>query len=298
MAGRQQSVVNSTPAALAPVLGANRDGSATADSSRGLLVTVMGEFVLPAGGSVWTQTLITSMERLGVQSKATRQALARMEKRGWLERDRIGRRTRWSVTTTFADLLVEGAERIYGFGASPRPWEQRWLVVLASVPERDRKIRYRMGLELNWVGMGSLGQGLWISPWVDNEPAVADLLSRLGVRASSFRAELGSLGSGADLVAEAWDLDDLAGRYREFLADHDPTSGDVPPVDPSDAATRLAALVHHWRRFPFLDPDLPHELLPAGWPGPVAARRFAEVRAGLIEPARRWWSELDASYAA
>ena len=203
MADRRQSVAGSTPAALAPVLGANRDGSATADSSSGLLVTVMGEFVLPGGGAVWTQTLVATMEQLGVQGKATRQALARMEKRAWLKRDRVGRRTRWLLTDAFSDLLAEGAERIYGFGMNPRVWDGRWLVVLASVPERDRNVRYRMGLELNWVGMGSLGQGLWICPWVEHEPAVTDLLQRLGVRASSFRAELGSLGSGPDLVAEA-----------------------------------------------------------------------------------------------
>ncbi|MDH3302053.1 MAG: PaaX family transcriptional regulator [Acidimicrobiia bacterium] len=296
MADRRQSVAGSTPAALAPVLGANRDGSATADSSSGLLVTVMGEFVLPGGGAVWTQTLVATMEQLGVQGKATRQALARMEKRAWLKRDRVGRRTRWLLTDAFSDLLAEGAERIYGFGMNPRVWDGRWLVVLASVPERDRNVRYRMGLELNWVGMGSLGQGLWICPWVEHEPAVTDLLQRLGVRASSFRAELGSLGSGPDLVAEAWDLPDLADRYHGFLAETESLSRAVAVKEHAEAATALAGVVHHWRRFPFLDPDLPHELLPSDWPGPAAARRFAELRAVLTEPARCWWSELDASY--
>ncbi len=296
MADRRQPVAGSTPAALAPVLGANRDGSATADSSRGLLVTVLGEFVLPAGGSVWTQTLIASMEQLGVQSKATRQSLARMEKREWLKRDRVGRRTRWLLTGSFADLLAEGAERIYGFGAEPRRWDGRWLVVMASVPERDRNVRYRMGLELSWAGMGSLGQGLWICPWVDHEPAVTELLNRLDVSAISFRAELGSLGSGSDLVAQAWDLPDLAARYQRFLATTESLSRAAVVAEPVEAATALADVVHHWRRFPFLDPDLPHELLPADWPGRAAARRFAELRAVLTEPARCWWSQLDASY--
>ena len=296
MADREKSVEGSTPATLAPVLGANRDGSATADSSRGLLITVMGEFVLPAGGSVWTQTLIAAMEQLGVQGKATRQALARMEKREWLKRDRVGRRTRWLLTDTFADLLGEGANRIYGFGTSPRAWDGRWLVVLASVPERDRNVRYRMGLGLNWLGMGSLGHGLWICPWVEHEPSVTELVQRLGVTASSFRAELGSLGSGSDLVAQAWDLPDLAARYRRFLAANDDLDRGALQPDEAKAAKELADVVHQWRRFPFLDPDLPHELLPADWPGPAAAARFAELRAALTGPARRWWTELDASY--
>jgi phenylacetic acid degradation operon negative regulatory protein len=33
--------------------------------------------------------------------------------------------------------------------------------------------------------------------------------------------------------------------------------------------------VHAWRRFPFLDPDLPAELLPADWPRPRAHDLFA-----------------------
>ena len=295
MVDRRRSA-GATPAALAPVLGANRDGSATADSSRGLLVTVMGEFVLPAGGAAWTQTLIALMETLGVQGKATRQALARMEKRDWLKRDRVGRRTRWLLTDSFAELLAEGAERIYGFGLRPRAWDGRWLVVLASVPERDRQIRYRMGQGLNWAGLGSLGQGLWICPWVDQEPAVTDLLQRLGVRASSFRAELGSLGSGPDLVVQAWDLPDLDNRYRRFLAATASLTGTAGGLDGVAAATELAGLVHQWRRFPFLDPDLPHELLPTAWPGPDAAQRFVAVRTALNGPARRWWSELEARY--
>lgn len=295
-ADRRESVAGSTPAVLAPVLGAKRDGSASADSSRGLLITVMGEFVLPAGGSVWTQTLIATMERLGVQSKATRQALTRMEKREWLKRDRVGRRTRWLLTDAFAGLLAEGAGRIYGFGRQPHDWDGRWLLVLASVPERDRTVRYRMGHGLNWLGLGSLGHGLWISPWVDHEPAVNDLLQRLGVQASSFRSELGSLGSGRALVAEAWDLPELAVRYRRFLAATDVLASRSDGLDGAEAATELAGVVHHWRRFPFLDPDLPGELLPADWPGPAAAERFAELRSVLAEPARNWWSELDASY--
>jgi phenylacetic acid degradation operon negative regulatory protein len=34
-------------------------------------------------------------------------------------------------------------------------------------------------------------------------------------------------------------------------------------------------LVHAWRKFPFLDPDLPTELLPAGWPRQRAHELFA-----------------------
>ncbi|MDH3294665.1 MAG: PaaX family transcriptional regulator [Acidimicrobiia bacterium] len=294
MANVQQYVTGSTPAALASVFGANRDGTASADSSRGLLITVMGEHVLPAGGAAWTQTLITIMEMFGVQAKATRQALARMEKQDWLKRDRVGRRTRWMLTDPFAELLEEGAERIYGFAADQRIWDRRWLVVSVSVPEGDRNIRYRMSLGLNWAGFGSLGHGLWINPWLEREPDVVDVLQRLGVDGVTFRAELGQLGSGRELAERAWDLPNLHRRYVDFLEvaqQLDEAQAEAGPV-----AARLVALVHRWRRFPFLDPDLPDELLPADWPGPEAARRFAQLRAAWRPDARTWWAELDADF--
>ena len=294
---REQSVAyppgtEPLPSALAPVLGARRDGSAGVDSSRDLLMTVLGELVLPHGGTAWTQTLIALLDLLDVRDKAARQALARMCDRGWLARERIGRQTRWRLTGFARDLLEAGAERIYDFGQRARGWDGSWLVLLASVPERERHVRYRMGLGLSWAGFGSIGQGVWLSPWRQQEAAVADLLNELGVEATSFHAELGRLGSGPALAAAAWDLPALRERYDRFLADTEPLRSRTPRG--AEAAAELATLVHRWRRFPFLDPDLPAELLPPDWPAPAAARRFAELRGELLPAAHEWWRALEA----
>ena len=157
---RQPSVDHS----IAAILGSNRDGSASAESSRALLTTVLGEFVLPSGGSVWTRTLLTTMQGLGVAPKAARQSMARMHERDWLTKEKVGRQTRWTLTEGAASLLTSGAERIYGFGGGHDTWDGRWLVLLASVPERERRLRYRMTVGLRWAGFGSLGQGVWLSP--------------------------------------------------------------------------------------------------------------------------------------
>jgi phenylacetic acid degradation operon negative regulatory protein len=289
--GADPSRAGPEPAALASVLGARRDGSAGVDSSRDLLMTVLGEFVLPHGGHAWTQSLIALMELLGVRDKAARQALARMCDRGWLERDRVGRQTRWRLTAHARELLEAGAHRIYGFGRDVREWDGTWLVLLASVPEKARHVRYRMGLGLTWAGFGLIGQGIWLSPWREQEQVAVDLLTGLGVEATSFHGELGRLGSGPRLAGMAWDLPALRARYERFLADTDPLVGSTPPA--GDAAVELAALVHRWRRFPFLDPDLPPDLLPEDWPGRPAAERFAVMRASLLPAAGEWWRTME-----
>src|SRR4051812_42329596 len=61
----------------------SRRHAAGAESARGLLLTVLGELVLPAGGAVWTSAVIDVLGRLGVEEKAARQALMRTAGAGW-----------------------------------------------------------------------------------------------------------------------------------------------------------------------------------------------------------------------
>lgn len=55
--------------------------------------TCRGEFVLPGEGSAWTSAFIGVLSRLGVEEKASRQALMRTAADGWLASERVGRRT-------------------------------------------------------------------------------------------------------------------------------------------------------------------------------------------------------------
>ncbi len=260
-------------------------------------MTLLGEFVLPNGGVAWTQTLIEALALLGVRDKAARQAISRMHERGWLERTRVGRRTQWRLSESTRALLETGAERIYGFGRTGRAWDGSWLIVLASLPERDRSLRYRMAVGLSWSGFGSLGNGTWISPWADEESSAVQVLDGLGVDAASFVGTLGQLGKQSELVDQAWDLATLRGHYESFLADTAPLVENETSEGES-SLTELALLVHRWRRFPFLDPGLPGDLLPADWPGQAAADRFTEARARLLEPATAQWLTWEENYSS
>jgi phenylacetic acid degradation operon negative regulatory protein len=53
-------------------------------------------------------------------------------------------------------------------------------------------------------------------------------------------------------------------------------------------------LVQEWRRFPFLDPDLPRELLDHDWPGPRAAAVFHDRHAQWHRQAQQEWERLQA----
>src|SRR4051812_23464975 len=244
-------------------------------AARSMLLTVLGEYVLPADRGVWQETLIAALNSLDYKPQAARQALARSVSGGWLRTERHGRRARMSLTDETRAMLTSGAARIYGFG-EPRHWDGRWLLVVVRVPEQRRDVRHVIRSQLAWAGFGSLGNGLWLTPHVDREAEVTRIVRDLSVaELVSFRAEFGGIGDAGKVVADAWDLDAVADRYREF-ADR---FGRLRPKAPEATFRAQTELVHTWRKFPFLDPDLPQEMLPARWPRTRAHQVFVERHA-------------------
>jgi len=274
-----------------PALSRRRELGAT--SARSLLLTVLGEFVLPRPEPVWTQTLIDVLAELGVEQKSARQALARTAAEGLLVSDRSGRRVRWSLSASGRRLLTDGAARIYGFGTRTAAWDGRWLVLLVSVPESRRQLRHRLRTQLAWAGLGSPTPGVWVTPDAAKQDEVARVIADLGLTAvsSSFVGPFGAIGAERDVVAQAWDLAGIEGAYAHFLA----AFGSAAPATPAEVMTAQIHLVHAWRRFPFLDPSLPGELLPDGWAGARAAALFGTLHAQWDGPAVRHWRALQGS---
>jgi phenylacetic acid degradation operon negative regulatory protein len=268
-----------------PVL--SRRHAAGTESARALLFTILGEFVLPGSRAAWTSAFIDVLGRLGVEEKTSRQALMRTGADGWLTRRREGRRTLWSLSPHAVRLLTEGAERIYGFSGAQQEWDGRWLLVLARPPESERSARHLLRTRLAWAGLGSPAPGVWISTHPDRAPEAERVLAEAGVRddAQVFIAERHGGGELSALVRQAWDLQDIAQRYEEFLAEF------ASPA-PGDPLTRLVQLVHAWRRFPFIDPALPRELLPDQWTGARAARLFQRQHAAWTADATAEWNRV------
>lgn len=261
-----------------------------AASARSLLLTVLGEFVLPSGRPVWTSALIDLLADLDVAEKAARQAIMRTADSGWIEPRRIGRETRWSLTDAGTALLREGTDRIYHFAAEGAPWDGRWLVLTVAVPENNRALRQRLRTQLGWAGLGSPSPGVWVTPRVDREQRARTALADLGLLAGSwsFVASAGQIGDERSLVRAAWDLDDVERRYEDFLD----LVGRRRPRTDRQALVAQVRLVQEWRRFPLLDPGLPRELLPPRWTGNRAAEVFRERHASWAPRAAAAWAEL------
>lgn len=265
----------------------SRRHAAGAPSARGMLLTLLGEFVLPADGMAWTSAVLAAFERLGVAEKAARQALMRTANAGWLRPEKIGRRTRWQLTPAARQLLTDGAERIYSFGPV-QDWDGQWVLVAVRVPESDRRARHVVRTRLAWAGFGSLGPGLWISPHTERQQEAIRVLREAGAGddANVFVARRTGLSDTRAMVAAAWDLPAIEAEYERFVAEFGGRT-------PGDVLARQLELVHAWRRFPSLDPALPRELLPARWTGTKAAELFAERHEQWLPDSRREWKRLN-----
>jgi phenylacetic acid degradation operon negative regulatory protein len=268
-----------------------RRRSVGAPAARSLLLTILGEYVLPRGETVWQETLARGLVSVGYSEQAARQALARSVRDGWLASSRVGRRSRVALSGRTADLLASGASRIYSFG-SESAWDGRWLVLVLRVPEERREVRHQLRTRLAWAGLGSMGGGVWLTPHVEREAELAAVIAEEpAAEATSFLASLGLLGRPEDVAAEAWDLDGVGEHYKAFIEDFEA----IRPSSPEACFRMQTLLVHAWRKFPFLDPDLPAELLPEGWPRRRAHDLFTDRHARWSQPAQDYFEAVESA---
>ncbi|MEN3356427.1 MAG: phenylacetic acid degradation operon negative regulatory protein [Mycobacteriales bacterium] len=277
-----------------PVVSRRREVSHA--SARSLLMTILGEYMLPRDQPAWTSTLVETLGLFDVEDKSARQALTRTAAEGWLVSERAGRRVRWSLTPPGRRLLTEGAQRIYTFGRDESDWDGIWVVLLVSVPESQRDLRHQLRTRLTWAGFGSPAAGAWISPHSEREPEAKQIVAELtpDAPAMSFLARYGQVGAEDALVARAWDLTDVEERYERFIDDF---TG-LGPATGAAVLYQQTRLVHEWRRFPFLDPRLPRRLLPRNWSGVTAARLFHDNHQRWREPAQDYWDRRLAADSA
>jgi phenylacetic acid degradation operon negative regulatory protein len=269
-----------------------RRRSVGSHAARSLLLTVLGEYVLPRAGDVWLETLVAALGAVGYTEQAARQALSRSTRDGWLHTERRGRRSRMFLTDASRQLLAPGAERIYSFGR-PWEWDGRWLIVVLRVPEQRRAVRHQLRSRLAWAGLGSLGGGIWLTPHVGRERELsAAIREEPDADARSFVAELGEMGDPQGLIADAWDLDSVREQYQSFIEEF----ARLRPSSPEACFRQQTLLVHAWRRFPFLDPDLPAELLPADWPRDRAHSLFTDRHERWSAGADTYFEQLESSF--
>jgi phenylacetic acid degradation operon negative regulatory protein len=263
--------------------------------ARSLLFDLWGDYIQHVGGEVWTSTLARYMAEFGIQDAALRQVLSRTVRQGWLQARRVATRSCYSLTDRGLRRMAEASRRVYN--PVEAPWDGQWRLLIYSMPEEIRSKRDELRRELTWTGFAPLAPGTWISPNLLEE-AARELLRRYDIEpyVTPFVARHTGAESPEALVRRCWDLEGIAAGYDRFIAHWQPRMEEfaAQPGLPDDRCfVERIELVHDYRKFLFVDPGLPRELLPAGWRG-VDARQLFQAYYGLLSPGARCF--MDAAF--
>jgi phenylacetic acid degradation operon negative regulatory protein len=244
-----------------------------------LLTSLLGDFWYWRDEHIPSAALVQLLGEFDITPVSARAAIRRLAARGLLTVSRSGRTTAYGIPARTSEVIIERTHRMLTFGTTAPEWDGRWTVVTFSVPEQDRVLRTALRSRLRVLRFAALYDGVWVSPRDLAGPAL-DALRELGLRSATvFRAtEVPGAGADGSPVA-AFDLGPLAEEYDEFVERYERvlTHLDAGLISPAQALRTRTELRVDWRRFPETDPDLPAELLPAGWARDRAQKVFLQI---------------------
>jgi phenylacetic acid degradation operon negative regulatory protein len=208
--------------------------------------------------------LIRAVEPFGVGGSTLRAALSRMVSAGDLRRAD-------TVYGLSDRLLARQRRQDDSVHPRTRAWSGDWEMVVITATGRGPAERAELRGRLTALRLAELREGVWLRPANLLRPLPDDLD---GV-AQCCTAR--PAGSGPELAAALWPLDDWAAGSRALLTH-------VARADrPADRLTGFAAVVRHL----LTDPVLPPELLPPGWPGAELRSAYAAYRRELADTVPR-----------
>ena len=270
-------------------------------SARSVLVTVLGDSVLPVTKTLWLSSLFELAAPFGFSERLVRTSMFRLVSEGWVSNERVGRRSRYSLTLLAVRESEDAERRIYT--ADRAGWDGSWTFAVLNTASMPAPERERIERHLRWHGFVALGRGLLASPSV-TVPGLRELLHLVKPAAALpiGRAELDDLDRLVDegYFASAFHTDDTEHEYRDFLASYELWQRrDLDSVPPLDAYGLRTLLVHELRRIRLRAPDMPAALLPPDWVGDRAYEVAADLYRRLSPLAARALGEiLEVDYPA
>jgi len=262
-----------------------------------IIITLYGLYARQRETALPVSVLIAMLGDLGYDAPGVRSSVSRLKAKGVLNSVRTDGVAGYAISPRALEIFTEGDERIFATEqANPG---HDWVLAIFSVPESMRSKRHQLRSELQALGFGAMGSGVWIAP-ARVQPVAKRRLEARGL-AGFVEFFHGDYATDTDMrqkVAQWWDLGELDAQLREFLdvyagaldcwTEELGDSPDAALAAASDQTLRAAfryyiPMLTLWRRIPYRDPGLPLDLLPEGWKGPEAQRIFLGVHR-LIAP--------------
>ena len=238
--------------------------------SKSLIITIFGDSLHSCISGIWLSELVQLLEPLAVNAQLARTSAFRLAAEHWLQSERVGRSSRYTLTSSGRQRVENAYGRIYDPPA--REWDRSWTLVIPGKAGRGAAAVTELRRELAWEGFGRVAGKFFLHPRPDLA-ALNEVLTRLNLasevavlRAQDLERPLGC--SISDFTAECWNLDRVAGGYLTFLRQFRPVLPMLKTeLDPRSSFMLQTLLIHSFRRVVLHDPRLPPALLSSEWPG-------------------------------
>ncbi|WP_256328455.1 PaaX family transcriptional regulator C-terminal domain-containing protein [Nocardioides sp. YR527] len=255
--------------------------------SRTTVVTFLGAVVRPLGDWMPIAGAIDLLAQVGLDAPSVRTAVHRLKGNGWLDSETRAGTRGYALTETALTTLAAGDEVIW-HARTPADLADGWCIVNFGVPESMRAKRHQLRAHLSHLGFGNVGTALWIAPARMRdaaERAVTEL--ELESYAAIFVGGYHGTQDLTELLYSSWDLEAIDQSYREFVAAHSDLARQLQNTNLSgrDAFVTYLDVVGRWRKLPFRDPGLPHDVLAPDWSAPAAVSLFERLVDALEKPA-------------
>lgn len=201
----------------------------------------------------------TLQELYGIGERSTSKGLSNLKRKGYI-RYRKGK-SDFEITAAGKKRLRRSAP-VY---EKKRKWDGRIYLITYDIPEHKKVIRDRFREWLKALGCGMLQASVWLTPYDPRE------VLRKYIRYNRLEGEVLISYTGKDgciagrgmkeLLAQVYQLNELNKHYRRFLKS---------PLE-KRPGYKIALEFYSILRN---DPQIPFELLPDGWMGGEAYRRF------------------------
>lgn len=245
-----------------------------------LALMLMAQYGYEPPAALSTSTFIDVLGRFAVSSHAVRSALSRLVTDGVLRNYRHGRETYYGITPQGYDVLTKG--HALAWREADAHWDGTWTLLAYSISEDRRDLRHRIRSRLTWGGFGILRSGVWIAPRsVDVKSMLAGLGVSKDVRVFSGMPTGDTTAS--ELIHEAYNLQEIAERYLRFVDRWTSESR----IQSMDELCSFLLIRSEWQQLVQIDPRLPTEYLPTGWPASDAEQIFRSHYMHLEAPAKR-----------
>ncbi len=269
-----------TKAEAAPTAQQNR-------RSRTTVVTFLGAVVRPLGDWMPIAGAVDLLAQVGLDAPSVRTAVHRLKRNGWLDSETRDGTRGYGLTPTALTTLAAGDEVIW-HARKPADLADGWCIVHFGVPESMRAKRHQLRAHLSHLGFGNVGTALWIAP-ARMRDAAERAVTELGLEsyAAIFVGGYHGTQDLTELLYSSWDLEAIDQSYRDFITAHSALAARLEDAAPSgqDAFVTYLDVVGQWRKLPFRDPGLPHDVLAPNWSAPAAVALFERLVDALEKPA-------------